>query len=83
MTSVNMFEAKTNLSKYVSCVEERKEPYIVIMRHGKPVARIVPYEDPCQNRIGQGKGIIPVMGDLDDFNSVDVEQIFTGDGGLL
>ena len=83
MTSVNMFEAKTNLSKYVSYVEQRKEPYIVIMKHGKPVARIVPFIDTDQNRIGLGKGIIPEMEDLNDFNSVEIDKDFYGNGDLI
>lgn len=50
MTTVSMFEAKTNLSRYVASVEEQREPYIVITRSGKPVAKIVPFaeEKPCR-----------------------------------
>ena len=38
MTTVSMFEAKTNLSRYVASVVSQQEPYIVITRNGKPVA---------------------------------------------
>ena len=56
MTTVSMFEAKTNLSKYVSRVADRQEPYVVILRNGKPVAKIVPFEDDGGRRIGLAKG---------------------------
>ena len=45
MTTVSMFEAKTNLSRYVASVVSQQEPYVVITRNGKPVAKIVPYEE--------------------------------------
>ena len=44
MTTVSIFEAKTNLSKYVASLAERKEPFIVITRNGKPAAKLIPYE---------------------------------------
>ena len=40
MQTVGLFEAKTRLSEYIARVEAGEE--IVIMRHNKPVARIVP-----------------------------------------
>ena len=33
MTSVNMFEAKTNLSKYVAAIVEKTEPFIIISQN--------------------------------------------------
>jgi prevent-host-death family protein len=41
---VGAFEAKTHLSKLLERV--RKGEQIVITRHGTPVARLVPPEDP-------------------------------------
>ena len=83
MTSVSMFEAKTNLSKYVSSVVDRAEPFIIIVRNGTPVAKIVPYEEDTGKRIGIAKGKLPPMGPLEDFNSIDVTPDFYGNGGLL
>jgi prevent-host-death family protein len=40
MTAVGLFEAKTHLSEYVARAEAGEE--VVIMRHNKPVAKIVP-----------------------------------------
>ncbi|MDO5290682.1 MAG: type II toxin-antitoxin system prevent-host-death family antitoxin [Pseudomonadota bacterium] len=38
--AVGLFEAKTHLSEYVARAERGEE--VVIMRHNKPVAKIVP-----------------------------------------
>lgn len=46
MTTVNMLEAKTKLSKLVQAVEDGTEAEIVLARNGKPVARIVPLAKP-------------------------------------
>ena len=81
--TVSMFEAKTNLSKYVASVENRTEPYIIISRGGKPVARIVPYETENSVRIGLAEGSVPYLPSLDDFNSIITEDDFSGDGGIL
>lgn len=42
MEAVGLFEAKTHLSEIVARAEAGEE--VVIMRHNKPVAKIVPYE---------------------------------------
>ena len=43
MQAIGLFEAKTHLSEYVARAEAGEE--VVIMRHHKPVARIVPFVD--------------------------------------
>ena len=82
MISAGMFEAKTNLSKYVALVEEKTEPFVIISRNGRPVVKIVPYENHTAERIGIAKGKLPVMPSLNEFNSVDVTEEF-GCGDLL
>ncbi len=82
MTTVSMFEAKTNLSKYVASIMDRREPYVVILRNGKPVAKIVPFEEDTSKRIGVAAGKLPRLTSLEDFNSIDIEPEMTG-GGLL
>ena len=42
MTTVNMFEAKTQLSKYVEMAEKGQD--VVIARAGRPVARLTQLE---------------------------------------
>lgn len=44
MRSVGSYEAKTHLPRLLSRVE--KGETITITKHGKPVARLVPAEDP-------------------------------------
>jgi prevent-host-death family protein len=57
MTTVNMLEAKTNLSRLVEAVETGREPEIVIARNGRPVARLVPVGTvSVGHRIGVAKG---------------------------
>ena len=59
MCSVNMYEAKTNLSKYVDKLEKGEEKEIVLCRYGKKVAKIVLYSEATEKkRIGGGIGIL-------------------------
>ena len=55
---------------------------MVILRNGKPVAKIVPFEDHPSRRIGAAEGILPLLPSLDEFNSIDLEEEMTG-GGIL
>lgn len=82
MTTVSMFEAKTNLSRYVASVVSQQEPYIVITRNGKPVAKIVPYEEDTGKRIGLAEGCLPYLSSLDDFDSIDMEKEMANGGNL-
>lgn len=43
MTKVNIYEAKTRLSALLALVQQGQE--VIISKAGKPVARLVPYED--------------------------------------
>lgn len=45
-------------------VRSTKRP-LVITKRGKPVARLVPIEEPKDDFIGRLKGIFEVVGDLD------------------
>ena len=42
--TVGIYEAKTRLPAIVSAIESTLEE-VIVTRHGKPVARIVPYRD--------------------------------------
>ena len=55
MTSVNMLEAKSSLSRLVESIELGRESEIIIARNGRPAAKLVPidadivaYETPTQ-----------------------------------
>ena len=61
MTTINMFEAKSNLSRLVDDIEQGREREIIIARNGKPAARLVAMEQaPALNRIGVAKGLFEV-----------------------
>ncbi len=74
MTTVNMLEAKTRLSKLVQAVESGAESEIIIARNGKPAAKLVPLDAPKKMpiRIGLLDGQFPDMS-LEDFNAADEE----------
>lgn len=62
---VNVHEAKTQLSRLLMKVESGED--IVIARDGKPVARLVRYEEARKQRIlGQGVGKVWISPDFDD-----------------
>ena len=66
---VNIQEAKTNLSNLIRLIETGKEESIIIARQGKPVARIVAYEDPpISKRIGVAKENLESPNNLDLYN---------------
>ena len=53
MSSVNMLEAKSTLSRLVQAVEEGHQAEVVIARNGRPVARLVPIaKSPASRRLG-------------------------------
>lgn len=59
MATVNMLEAKSNLSRLVEALESGAEEEIIIARNGKPAARLVPIDKtaPLAKRIGVAKGL--------------------------
>ena len=71
MPTVNMFEAKTQLSKLVEAIETGAEAEIIIARNGRPVARLVPIAPAAMGpRIGIAEGKFNVP---DNFNELDEE----------
>jgi prevent-host-death family protein len=69
--SINIYEAKTQLSKLIARVEEGEE--ITISRNGRPAARLVPIERRTAPRVpGALKGQIVIH---DDFDELDEETL--------
>jgi prevent-host-death family protein len=65
MTTMNVHEAKTHLSRLLARVERGER--IVIARAGKPVAMLIPYADAPPRRIpGRDEGLIRIGEDFDD-----------------
>jgi prevent-host-death family protein len=65
MIEVNVHEAKTQLSKLLTCVAAGEE--VTISRYGKPVAKLAPVEPPLEKRQGGvDRGLFTVPEDFDE-----------------
>lgn len=76
MTRVGMHEAKTNFSRLVDSARSGED--IVVERNGRPVAKIVPYDEKPRGLLSlkgvwKGQGHIP-----DDFDELpeDLQRAF-------
>ena len=79
MSSINMLEAKSSLSRLVEAIEQGLEREIIIARNGRPAARLVPLADaPAGPRIGVARGLFSVPDDIDAHNA-EVAGMFTGE----
>ncbi|AVQ70295.1 MULTISPECIES: type II toxin-antitoxin system Phd/YefM family antitoxin [Microcystis] len=79
METVNIHQAKTNLSRLLSRVELGEE--IVISNRGIPIAKLVPFRTSLDRRssLGQDRGMFTVP---DDFNAPLPEDILVAfEGG--
>lgn len=79
MVITNISDAKASLSKLIELVMQGQE--VVIGKAGKPVARLVPYdEDTSPRQLGAGtwKGKIWTADDFDDL-PVETVALFTGE----
>ena len=77
MTTVNVHEAKTNLSRLLAQVEAGEE--VVIARNGKPVARLVSYKPRGKPQAGVLKGLIHI--DDSFFDPLTEEELKLWEGG--
>ncbi len=76
MSTVNMLEAKSSLSRLVADLESGVAREIIIARNGRPAARLVPLEAvPASQRIGVAKGVFVVPDSIDADNAA-IEQMF-------
>ncbi|MGV0741465.1 type II toxin-antitoxin system Phd/YefM family antitoxin [Mycolicibacterium sp. XJ870] len=68
--TVNVYDAKSRFSRLLAQVEAGDE--IVISRHGRPIARLVPYQpDRVVRQPGIWKGRVTIGADFDDFSASD------------
>ena len=70
MCQMNVLEAKTNFSKIIAMLENREEKEVIVAKAGKPVVKIVlwnEYEN-VSKRIGIAKGKFKVPDDIDECN---------------
>ena len=78
MPTINMLEAKSNLSRLVEAVESGAEAEFIIARNGKAAARLVPLNTaPPGRRIGVAKGKFKVPDNIDAGNDL-IAALFNG-----
>jgi antitoxin (DNA-binding transcriptional repressor) of toxin-antitoxin stability system len=76
MHTVNMFDAKSSLSRLVEAIEQGREREIVIARNGRPAAKLVAVGEPAPGtRLGVAKGRFEVPEDIDAHNA-EVARLF-------
>ncbi len=77
MLTINIHDAKTNLSKLVE--RASKGEAFVIARAGKPLVKVVPLDAPDAGeirRIGFMVGQIQTPADFNTFGQVEIEGLF-------
>ncbi len=80
MKTVNIHEAKTQLSKLVDAAS-KGEPF-VIAKAGKPLVKVTALEAPKHTemrRLGFMAGQISVPEDFDRMGEAEIEKIFSGE----
>ncbi len=76
---INVHEAKTHLSRLLEDVSEGGE--VVIAKHGKPIARLVPYEakyEAPRKLTGNWKGKVEINDDFDACDEEIAELFYNG-----
>lgn len=76
MSSVNMLQAKSSLSRLVESLEQGQKREIIIARNGKPAAKLVSI-DHIGQRIGVAKGLFEMPENIDAHND-EVAALFLG-----
>jgi prevent-host-death family protein len=77
MLTVNIHEAKTNLSRLIDQAA-KGEPFI-IAKAGKPLVKVMPLGAPDagqMKRLGFMTGQIAVPDDFDRMNAIEIERLF-------
>lgn len=79
MSTVNVHDAKTNLSKLLDRVANGET--IVIAKAGRPVARLMPLEvaSLTERRLGFLRGRLEVPDDFDQLAAEDIARSFRGE----
>ena len=77
---VNIYEAKTNLSRLIQQLVDQEEDEIIISKNGKPMVSMKLITKNTTRRLGiakkqmEGRSIT-----LEELNSIDVSDMFFGD----
>ncbi|WP_434524761.1 type II toxin-antitoxin system Phd/YefM family antitoxin [Photorhabdus asymbiotica] len=78
MEKINIYDAKTNLSRIIQEVVRTGEP-IVIAKNGHALVKVIAYrEDKPKRKLGflKGKGSVPA--NFDEMNSTEIIDMFEG-----
>ena len=76
MKTVNIHEAKTNMSRLLQSVAQGQS--VTIANAGKPVAQLTPIGGIAKRRFGTLRGKYPVPDDIDTPFAKDIEEMFYG-----
>ena len=79
---VSILQAKTEFSKLIHLLEDKREDSITVSRYGKPVAKIILYEEqPAARRIGvlQGMPYKSMTQEEFDRDNKEIAELFTGE----
>ena len=70
MCQMNVLEAKTNFSKIIALLERKEESEVIVAKAGKPVVKIVLYEQKktFDQIFGIAKGKYKIPDDIDECN---------------
>ncbi len=75
--TVNVYDAKTQLSSLLARVEAGEE--VVIARNGRPIARLTAVSAHRPDRVpGVWRGLVSVGADFDDFTPADEADWYGG-----
>lgn len=74
MQTVNIHEAKTQLSRFVDQAAAGEE--VIIARAGKPVARLVGLADNPPRQLGLGKNLYTLPANFDEMLDQDIADMF-------
>ena len=77
MSTINMLEAKSNLSELVRAVESGEQEEIIIARNGVPAARLMPLKKKSRVRLGVAEGKYVIPDDIDADNHLIAEMFGT------
>ena len=78
MKTVNMHEAKSNLSALVRDLGEGRELEVVICVAGRPAAKLVPVGEKRRRKLGVDDGLIAIAPDFDRVNA-EITALFEGE----
>lgn len=79
MTTINLYEAKTRLSRLVDAAHEGKT--VVIAKSGRPLAKLGPLDPPKRRiRFGLLKGRVRISRGFDDPLPKEIQDAFEGRG---